>query len=229
MGSGASVPQNLNKAVEEVMAIKIEDVEDYKNEVVRLRKLIKEAYDSVEKEKERQAEIARRVYTGKVKIIYQQYQELFQIDNGRINVDKIDEDYCLSDVMPGCKLALLNNISIEEMHKLEMNNLPIPFQKKFTMDDGKEVFEELYTYKDGFEPRKYTVVVYEDPAQYQLDMEKVKARIAADSNITIGGVNVERAEGCSCIEGNPCTDANKYNCKDWENRFAIAKKNGWSG
>ena len=47
MGSGAS-------AVEEVMAIKIEDIEDYKNEVVRLRKLIKEASDSVEKEKERQ-------------------------------------------------------------------------------------------------------------------------------------------------------------------------------
>ena len=133
----------------------------------------------------------------------------------------------LSDVMPGCKLALLNNMTLEAMHKLEMSDLPIPFQPKITLEDGKEAFDQMYTYED--EPRSYTVVVYENPDQYQKDMEKVRARIAADSNVTISSTNVERVEGCSCIEGNPCTDANKYNCKDWENRFAIAKKNGWKG
>ncbi len=34
-------------------------------------------------------------------------------------------------------------------------------------------------------------------------------------------------ESCSCIEGNPCVD--EYGCKDWYNRYAIAKKNGWAG
>jgi hypothetical protein len=32
---------------------------------------------------------------------------------------------------------------------------------------------------------------------------------------------------CSCIEGNPCAVA--YNCKDWANRFDVAKANGWKG
>ena len=27
---------------------------------------------------------------------------------------------------------------------------------------------------------------------------------------------------CSCIEGNPC--AVKYNCKDWANRYEVARK-----
>jgi hypothetical protein len=37
----------------------------------------------------------------------------------------------------------------------------------------------------------------------------------------------EDSASCSCIEGNPCAVA--YNCKDWNNRFDIAKKNGWKG
>ena len=36
-----------------------------------------------------------------------------------------------------------------------------------------------------------------------------------------------RMESCSCIEGNPRADA--YCCKDWKNRFEVAKKNGWKG
>ena len=27
--------------------------------------------------------------------------------------------------------------------------------------------------------------------------------------------------------GNPCVD--EYGCKDWDNRYAIAKINGWKG
>eukprot|EP00439_Symbiodinium_sp_Y106_P042287 s2432_g5.t1 len=42
-----------------------------------------------------------------------------------------------------------------------------------------------------------------------------------------------RGEGCSCLEGNPCAqecDAQGNTiCKDWANRFAVAKANGWLG
>lgn len=31
-----------------------------------------------------------------------------------------------------------------------------------------------------------------------------------------------RLESCSCIEGNPC--ATPYTCRDWENRFEVAKR-----
>ena len=169
MGSGVSVPQSINIVITEEIKnstkIKIDDIKDYQAEVARLRQKLAEGYGIIEKEKERLAEIARRVDTGKVKMIYQQYQELFPIENGKINVEKIDEDYCLSDVMPGCKLALLNNMTLEAMHKLEMSDLPIPFQPKITLEDGKEAFDQMYTYED--EPRSYTVVVYENPDQYQ--------------------------------------------------------------
>lgn len=33
----------------------------------------------------------------------------------------------------------------------------------------------------------------------------------------------KRAEGCSCIYGNPCVD--QYICLDWSNRFTVAKNN----
>ena len=42
-----------------------------------------------------------------------------------------------------------------------------------------------------------------------------------------GGIVRERMEGCSCIEGNPCMDP--YGCKDWTNRYDVAKANGWRG
>jgi hypothetical protein len=37
----------------------------------------------------------------------------------------------------------------------------------------------------------------------------------------------EKMESCSCIEGNPCVQS--YNCKDWKNRFDVAKAHGWKG
>ena len=37
----------------------------------------------------------------------------------------------------------------------------------------------------------------------------------------------EDASGCSCVWGNPCVSA--HCCKDWKNRFEVAKKNGWKG
>lgn len=43
-----------------------------------------------------------------------------------------------------------------------------------------------------------------------------------DVGYNFGG---EDNASCSCLEGNPCVD--KYNCKDWENRMEVAKKNGY--
>lgn len=51
------------------------------------------------------------------------------------------------------------------------------------------------------------------------------AQQADDSNDAIAIATTARVEGCSCKFGNPCQD--KYICKDWNNRFAVAKKNGW--
>ena len=42
-----------------------------------------------------------------------------------------------------------------------------------------------------------------------------------------GAVLGEDRSSCSCLFGNPC--ASPANCKDWRNRFEVAKRNGWKG
>lgn len=42
-----------------------------------------------------------------------------------------------------------------------------------------------------------------------------------------GNMLGEDSSTCSCLYGNPCASA--YNCKDWRNRFEVAKRNGWKG
>jgi hypothetical protein len=56
------------------------------------------------------------------------------------------------------------------------------------------------------------------------ESERAEKEAAAIRNAT-KNEGKTRAEGCSCLYGNPCVD--KYVCFDWRNRFAIAKKNGW--
>ena len=48
-----------------------------------------------------------------------------------------------------------------------------------------------------------------------------------EENESIGVSMGEDRSSCSCVFGNPC--ASSYNCKDWHNRFEVAKKNGWKG
>lgn len=58
----------------------------------------------------------------------------------------------------------------------------------------------------------------------------LQARLASDKAAAGGGGKKEDGRGfesCSCIYGAPCVD--EYGCRDWTNRFAVAKKNGWKG
>ena len=76
-------------------------------------------------------------------------------------------------------------------------------------------------------PKEYVLEVQEDAvwdeaARAAGTYKTYKAPTEAD-----GGVTTKKQESCSCIEGNPCVDA--YCCKDWKNRFEVAKKHGWKG
>lgn len=176
-----------------------------KAEVARLRRLLDDP--------------VQELGAGKVQINYQMYDEKFDIADGSMAVEKLDDEYALSFAMPGCKLELIT-CPVSRKHELENNPATadqVPFVSK--SDDGTH-FVGMHTLA------QYWVVVYEDEEQRKRDMEKVRARIAADGIAQNEG---EREVGCSCIEGNPCSDGNKYNCKNWEMRFQIAKENGWKG
>ena len=87
---------------------------------------------------------------------------------------------------------------------------------------------------------EYWAEVDEDEAAEEAAMAgKKKTTFNASSDGWEGGMRMvtgdssgdgfggEDNASCSCIEGNPCVSA--YNCKNWDNRFEIAKANGWKG
>eukprot|EP00050_Salpingoeca_kvevrii_P022494 m.127361 g.127361 ORF g.127361 m.127361 type:complete len:124 (-) comp9721_c0_seq2:59-430(-) len=96
--------------------------------------------------------------------------------------------------------------------------------------DGKQMPEEGDAIIGLEVGREYWVTVEED-AEAEASVEKkaykaptTSSAIKTTDTTSLGG---EDSSNCSCIEGNPC--AVPYNCRDWENRFEIAKKNGWKG
>eukprot|EP00040_Diaphanoeca_grandis_P016662 m.86257 g.86257 ORF g.86257 m.86257 type:complete len:310 (-) comp25949_c0_seq1:16-945(-) len=74
----------------------------------------------------------------------------------------------------------------------------------------------------------YWCQVDEDPEEAKKEKTVYKAS-GNDTTVRAGGdaVDGEDAASCSCVEGNPCAVA--YNCKNWANRFDVAKANGWKG
>mmetsp|Transcript_13508 Transcript_13508/g.20294 ORF Transcript_13508/g.20294 Transcript_13508/m.20294 type:complete len:287 (-) Transcript_13508:231-1091(-) len=152
---------------------------------------------------------------GNVVVNYQMYNEEFPISENTLTAARIDEDYGLTDVMPGCRIRLSTIDSKARTTYENANNCEAPWVK----EDPEGTFRELLA------GEKYFCIVIENPEQYAKDMEALRVRLEAE-----GGAPVEssgRAEGCSCLYGNPCMD--QYICKDWDNRYAVAKANGWKG
>ena len=73
--------------------------DDAINEVKRLRIILKQNYEAVQAGIEREKELKRRRKNGKIKVIYEQYDDKFAIVDGKLNVKALDEEYCLSDVI----------------------------------------------------------------------------------------------------------------------------------
>ena len=74
-------------------------------EVKRLRSELHQ-YDLRLKVREaQQRERQRRTTTGKVKIVYERYDDLFELSNGTINIGTVDQEYCLSDLFAKCEIC----------------------------------------------------------------------------------------------------------------------------
>eukprot|EP01040_Poterioochromonas_malhamensis_P017893 gene17893-20715_t len=156
---------------------------------------------------------------GEVKLIYEQYSEMFPIVNGSTTQENVDEVYCLSFVMPNC----LVHLSIHD-----------PATKRRL--EIEEKFEELFlpeiprgTYQNLVADQTYYVYVEQESAQLERDQAMTRLRLQNDPT-ALAALKKDDGrvlESCSCIYGNPCVD--EYGCRDWANRFAIATKNGWKG
>ena len=164
---------------------------------------------------------------GNVTLIYEQYNDLFPIENGSTTHDAIDDVYCLSFVMEGCIIHLSNHAPTVQRE----------------MVIAKKPHDDIYIYEDprgtyhGLEADATYYVYVEQAAEALLrdqEMMKKKAstmpgaeKVLKDEygNVLDGKGRV--LESCSCKYGNPCSDA--MYCDDWDNRCAVATKNGWKG
>jgi hypothetical protein len=163
---------------------------------------------------------------GTATICYSHYKKPFPITNGATTAAVIDAEYYLTFAFPNCKMRL-------------SQYSPSDFSYE---DDGLTQRPMLHenpegTYHGLVVDNTYWVHVEEDSAEREayerrqdaFAAEQAKRRAEDEANEAKGlsGVKQEKGESCSCIEGNPCMDS--YGCKDWNNRYAVAKKNGWKG
>ena len=151
---------------------------------------------------------------------------LFDLEDGAISVEEVDDEYSLSDNMPGCSIELVR-VKPQSRVQLDVKDAGVataPFiEKKIRWKFDQGEWRSLYTYDhQQREPKKYWVLVFQDPEQRESELAKTRKRM--EENVE-QAPNEERVEGCSCLYGNPCTELNKYNCKDWKNRFAVARAN----
>jgi hypothetical protein len=151
---------------------------------------------------------------GQVVINYQMYNEEFPISKNSITAARIDEDYGLSDVMPGCRIRLS---ALDPTKRTLYENEPGRGEAPWVKEDPEGTFQELLA------GGTYYCIAIENPEQYKKDMADLAKKMEGVDKDTEAK---PRQEGCSCLYGNPCQD--KYVCLDWENRWAVAIANGMS-
>jgi len=166
----------------------------------------------VRMEAEYQAMLARRA-EGTITCNYFMDDITIPVSKNSLTAEAINEEFGLYDVMPGCRILLS---TIDSKARTSYENAHIGQVAPFVREDPIGTFQELLC------DEKYFIIVKEDAKQYEKDMATQR-----EKNIADGKPEEEdgaRAEGCSCLYGNPCVD--QYICKDWDHRMEVAKKNG---
>lgn len=214
--SEAQVATQISESNTDLQKVKEELLQKEKEELLQ-KELEAKRLAEEEALKQRKKELGN----GMVKLIYEQYNEEFAIVDGSTTHANIDDVYCLSFVMPDC-LIHLSALCPKDKREAEVNG-----SLDFFIEESP-----LGTYQ-GLE-KDQTYYVYVEQKADQLARDQAKMRQIA---LTMEGAqSVSKSdkrddgrvlESCSCVYGNPCVD--EYGCKDWNNRFAIATKNGWKG
>jgi hypothetical protein len=83
----------------------------------------------------------------KVRIIYNMYNDIFPLVNGTLSASEIDEEYCLSDIMPGCSIQL-SRTTPAEYTKLAQKNPQ--YEIKYEKEEPKGTFINLLSKYDYY-------------------------------------------------------------------------------
>ena len=160
---------------------------------------------------------------------YNHYNKSYDVVDGRLNWEHVDDQYAISFVFKGnwtchlsCEATSEKILPDDGALRKEMRKDPDGFDPDEEEEKWCGFFSGLTVVDSDGNPKEYRLEVQED-AVWEAAQGPKKTYKAEESVIQKG----PKMESCSCIEGNPCADA--YCCKDWKNRFEIAKKNGWKG
>jgi len=128
---------------------------------------------------------------------------------GTLTTEAIDDVLALTFVYPNCKIALtLAPIKGVDFRSVDPSTL--------VHADAAGSFKGLQA------GAKYFAFVVEDGEEKAKYEEAQKRRAAEAAKGGAGAGAVKSGESCSCIEGNAC--AVPDNCKDWDNRLAVAAR-----
>lgn len=142
---------------------------------------------------------------------YNHYKKPFPITDGVLRWVDVDEEYALSFVFKG------------------------NFGKTLLDEAGAPLPQHGDTWS-GLAPEAVYVLQITEDAQAEAASGPSKAYVPPSSS-GMAGRQLDASDsgdgffsdksGCSCLYGNPCVSA--YNCADWNNRFDVARRNGWKG
>lgn len=149
---------------------------------------------------------------GNIVVNYHMYNEEFPITKNSITADRINEDYGLTEVMPGCRIRLSN---LDPKRRTVYENANDGREAPWVKEDPEGTFQELLA------GETYYCIVIENPEQYKKDMIELQKKMEGINKDT---EPAPRQEGCSCLYGNPCQDP--YVCLDWDNRWKVSMENG---
>eukprot|EP00462_Mataza_sp_D1_P022528 CAMPEP_0175142094 /NCGR_PEP_ID=MMETSP0087-20121206/12567_1 /TAXON_ID=136419 /ORGANISM="Unknown Unknown, Strain D1" /LENGTH=283 /DNA_ID=CAMNT_0016425777 /DNA_START=83 /DNA_END=931 /DNA_ORIENTATION=- len=161
----------------------------------------------------------------KVTLKYNHYVHEFTCDEkGLLSMEVIDEEFALSFAFPNSKLHLSEKAPTDP-EGYDAADKPPPYLKEepagtyHGLESGKEYF--VWVEEAPEERAKYEAA----QAEYMKNNPVKNPDDDEDAMLMASNFGGEDSASCSCIEGNPCMS--KYNCKDWNNRFEVAKRNGW--
>eukprot|EP01041_Mallomonas_annulata_P016442 gene16442-34310_t len=210
---------------------KLSEVQDTKSQIGENIDLLKtpvllSTHPSAGNRQEIVSEAENKNTNAEILVRYNHYKNKFQITNGKTTSEAIDAEYCISFAFPNSKIHLSeygpSDFSFEDNGLTER---PLVAEDPVGCYNGlipEGVYwvhvEEDQKEKDAYIKRQE--VFAQEQAIKRAERETKETSLA-------GQIIVEKRESCSCIEGNPCLD--RYCCKDWNNRFEVAKKNGWKG
>ncbi|KAJ1445824.1 hypothetical protein M885DRAFT_548733 [Pelagophyceae sp. CCMP2097] len=164
-----------------------------------------------------QAEATAALGTGQCVIKYELYEDSFPIAGGSTTATAIDDVYCLSFVMKDCKIHLSPSSPADRANNPEAFYLvdEDPVGTFLGLEAGTTYW--CYVQETEAALKEYA----KKSKQMVSEMHDDTAPKGEDGEYGKQGI----AESCSCVHGNPCVD--EYGCKDWANRFNVARDNGW--